>query len=115
MQIVNSILTGYTLLLSAMQKNNLVMATAPVVYFARNWRAPLLDIEFASLIAIGASSLCSGFPNMCNGANLAFTKDAFNQVNGYQGYENVVSGDDEFLLYKVFKRFPTRVRFCQKY
>ena len=50
---------------------------------------------------------------MCNGANLAFTREAFDQVNGYQGFEQVISGDDEFLLYKMGQHFPGQIHFVK--
>ncbi len=37
---------------------------------------------------------------MCNGANLAFRKDVFNEVSGYKGNIQIASGDDEFLMRK---------------
>lgn len=68
-------------------------------------------IEFATLIGTGAVALDSGHPNMCNGANLAFKKQAFEAVNGYAGNYHIPSGDDEFLLQKIFKIFPNQVFF----
>ncbi len=38
---------------------------------------------------------------MCSGANLAYRKEAFQQVGGYKGNESVLSGDDTFLLRKI--------------
>jgi len=40
-------------------------------------------------------------PLMCSGANLAYRKEAFDQVQGYAGNKEVSSGDDEFLLKKI--------------
>ena len=61
----------------------------------------LQALEFSSLIGSGASTAAFGFPTMCNGANLAFTKEAFLQTNGYTGNEQIASGDDEFLMRKI--------------
>jgi len=66
-------------------------------------------IEFASLIGTGAASINAGFPNMCNGANLSFEKLAFAEVGGYEGFENIQSGDDEFLMHKMHLAFPGKV------
>jgi hypothetical protein len=43
---------------------------------------------------------------MCNGANLAFRKEAFIIVNGYDDDYHIPSGDDEFLMRKIVSRFP---------
>lgn len=68
-------------------------------------------LEFAALVGSGAVSLQLGKPNMCNGANLAFSRAAFLEVNGYQGNEHIPSGDDEFLLQKIYQRYPNDVFF----
>ncbi len=40
-------------------------------------------------------------PFLCNGANLAFRRQAFIEVNGYEGIDQVASGDDVLLLRKL--------------
>ena len=70
-------------------------------------------VEFASLIGIGGASLALNRPNMCNGANLAYPKIVFNEVGGFDGNEGIASGDDEFLLHKVHKKFPGRAVFLK--
>ena len=73
----------------------------------------LQTLEFASLIGVGAASMKIGKPNMCNGANLAFKKSAFKEVNGYEGIDHVHSGDDEFLMHKIHKKYPKSVFFLK--
>jgi poly-beta-1,6-N-acetyl-D-glucosamine synthase len=68
-------------------------------------------MEFASLIGTGAATLALGIPTMCNGANLAFRKSAFEEVGGYAGNAHIPSGDDEFLLRKIIQRYPKGVDF----
>lgn len=68
-------------------------------------------LEFSSLIGSGASTAAFGFPTLCNGANLAFTKDAFTQTGGYDGNEHVASGDDEFLMRKIEANYSNGIRF----
>ena len=70
-------------------------------------------IEFASLIGSGAALHAFGYPVMCNGANLAFRKDAFRAVNGYEDNFNVASGDDEFLMRKIILRSPSSLAFMR--
>jgi poly-beta-1,6-N-acetyl-D-glucosamine synthase len=73
--------------------------------------ASLQAVEFASLIGSGAASSALGFPTMSNGANLAFRKEVFENLNGYKGNEHIASGDDEFLMRKVVRAFPDGVKF----
>ena len=68
-------------------------------------------IEFSSLIGSGASTAAFGFPTLCNGANLAFTKEAFTETGGYSGNEHIASGDDEFLMRKIEARYSDAIRF----
>jgi cellulose synthase/poly-beta-1,6-N-acetylglucosamine synthase-like glycosyltransferase len=71
----------------------------------------LQAIEFSSLIGSGVSLWALGKPVMCNGANLAFQKETFDEVNGYEGNEHIASGDDEFLMRKIHARYPSGVMF----
>ncbi|MCU0340776.1 MAG: glycosyltransferase [Spirosomaceae bacterium] len=70
-------------------------------------------IEFSSLIGTGACLLEAGTPTMCNGANLAYERAAFEAVGGYAGVEHLASGDDEFLLQKIAQRFPGQIYFLK--
>ena len=71
----------------------------------------LQALEFSSLIGVCGATAGLGIPAMCNGANLAFLKSAFQTVNGYEGNFNIASGDDEFLLRKIDRHFPDAVYF----
>lgn len=70
-------------------------------------------IEMASLIGAGAISMEVGSPNMCNGANIAYQRDVFKELKGFEGNVNVASGDDEFFMHKVVKKYPNRVKFLK--
>ena len=41
-------------------------------------------------------------PFMCNGANLAFTREGFATVKGYEGNTHLASGDDHFLWKNLY-------------
>jgi biofilm PGA synthesis N-glycosyltransferase PgaC len=71
----------------------------------------LQQIEFSSLIGSAASTLSLGFPSMCNGANLAYRKQVFVDVNGYDGNIQIASGDDEFLMRKIEEKYKGSIRF----
>lgn len=71
-------------------------------------------VEFASLVVSGASSISSGFPTMCNGANLTYEKKAFVAVNGFEGVNHIASGDDEFLLHKLADKYPNKIGFLKQ-
>ena len=48
---------------------------------------------------------------MCNGANLAFKKNAYESVNGYQSHAHISSGEDVFLLEAIKKINPTGIHY----
>lgn len=70
----------------------------------------LQSIEFASVIGIGISLAALRKPIMCNGANLSFRREIFLSVKGYEGNEKITSGDDEFLMRKISKKFPGTIQ-----
>ena len=96
-----------TMINSVFQDNRVTMAAGLVAiadeqkYFSR-WQA----MEFASVIGTGVGAFGLNKPLMCNGANLSFRKEAFQQIGGYAGNEHIASGDDEFLMRKMLARFP---------
>lgn len=75
----------------------------------------LQSAEFILLIGSGAAAIGLGHPVMCNGANLAFRKEVFNEVAGYKDNAHIASGDDEFLMRKIFGRYPKGIRFLNLY
>jgi cellulose synthase/poly-beta-1,6-N-acetylglucosamine synthase-like glycosyltransferase len=88
------------------------LISSPVTFTDENslWTT-IQIIEFASLIGSGACAMYLQKPNMCNGANLAYTRAAFEEVGGFDGNENIASGDDEFLMHKIAKKYPQKVVF----
>ncbi len=44
--------------------------------------------------------------SMCNGANLAYERDVFYEVSGFSGIDQIASGDDMLLMYKIAQRHP---------
>lgn len=66
-------------------------------------------LDFLSLQGITAAAVSTNKHSMCNGANLAYQKSAFFEVNGFKGIDNVASGDDMLLMHKIRKRFPGKL------
>ncbi len=70
-------------------------------------------LEFLFLIGLGASGIGNKMPSTCNGANLAYRRDVFFQLNGFQGIDDLASGDDELFLHKVASAYPRGIGFCK--
>ncbi|MCX8489753.1 MAG: glycosyltransferase [Cyclobacteriaceae bacterium] len=71
----------------------------------------LQSLEFASLIGSTGATVFYEQPTMANGANLAFRKNVFVEVNGFEGNWEIPSGDDEFLLRKIHSKYPGGINF----
>ncbi len=90
---------------------NAKMIYAPVEFNANTIFEKLQALEFAGLVGVGAAAIELKNPNMCSAANLIFEKQVFFEVDGYKDNMHIASGDDEFLMHKVFKLYPNEVRF----
>jgi cellulose synthase/poly-beta-1,6-N-acetylglucosamine synthase-like glycosyltransferase len=66
-------------------------------------------LDFLTLQGITAASVSTGFHAMCNGANLAYRKQAFIDVKGYEGIDSIATGDDMLLMYKIREMAPDKV------
>ena len=69
------------------------------------------QLEFGGLVLTGAGLIGSDKPTICNAANIAFKKEAFEYVNGYEDNQHLSSGDDEFLMQKIAKSKKYEVQF----
>lgn len=64
------------------------------------------SLDFMTMQGITAAVLHFKAGTMCNGANLAYTRKAFDAVEGFQGIDHIASGDDMLLMFKIEKAFP---------
>ncbi|MDP4283241.1 MAG: glycosyltransferase [Bacteroidota bacterium] len=70
-------------------------------------------LDFMTLQGITGASVNKQFHNMCNGANLAYEKRVFNEVGGFQGIDNIASGDDMLLMQKIQNVYPDQIMFLK--
>jgi cellulose synthase/poly-beta-1,6-N-acetylglucosamine synthase-like glycosyltransferase len=70
-------------------------------------------LDFMTLQGITGASVYKNIHSMCNGANLAYEKLAFREVDGFKGIDNNASGDDMLLMHKIYQRYPERVMFLK--
>lgn len=74
----------------------------PVVYHQeKSLFEKIQSLEFLTLVATSAACIQGKNPLISNGANVAFSKEVFNQVNGFTNNKHISSGDDVFLLHKI--------------
>tara|TARA_R110002074_G_scaffold398631_2_gene590734 strand:- start:2979 stop:4109 length:1131 start_codon:yes stop_codon:yes gene_type:complete len=97
------------------EQNNSKMIVGPVMYQSTNFSF-LESFQLLDFLSLQGATL-GGFgikkPFLCNGANLAYKKDAFIALKGFHGNEEIASGDDIFLFEKFYKKNPTEVHFLK--
>lgn len=71
-------------------------------------------LDFMTLQGITAASVRLQFHTMCNGANLAYRRQCFLDVRGFEGIDRVPTGDDMLLMHKIWKLAPARVVYLKE-
>ena len=90
------------------------MVVAPVSYKIKNSffnQFQLLDFLSLQGSTIGGFGIKKPF--LCNGANLAYEKETFIQLNGFDGNNHIASGDDIFLFEKFIELNSNCVQFLK--
>ncbi len=71
------------------------------------------QLDFLSLQGATMGGFGLKLPFLCNGANLAFAKADFLRLEGYDGNNDIASGDDVFLMQKFLDADRNRVGFLK--
>lgn len=100
-------------LVSYQVQTGAVLVAAPVKFIKEtNWLERFQSLDFLSLQGITAVGVSNKMINMCNGANLLYTKSAFEAVGGFKGIDHIASGDDMLLMEKIAKEYPEQIAYC---
>ncbi len=87
---------------------------APVVFQCNSSMVQIFQaMDFMILQGITAAAVYKGIHSMCNGANLAYEKKLFYDVKGFEGIDDIASGDDMLLMHKIAKKFPGRIKYLK--
>ncbi|MEI7981796.1 MAG: glycosyltransferase [Bacteroidota bacterium] len=96
---ISAIVAGY-------EKGNAKMLLGPVAFcHENNLLQKVQSVEFIGLMGVTAGSASLGLPVMCNGANLAYPAAVFRESGGFNGNMQFSSGDDQFLMAGIIKKF----------
>jgi cellulose synthase/poly-beta-1,6-N-acetylglucosamine synthase-like glycosyltransferase len=96
------------------QEGGYKMISSPVAYNEEtSFFERAQSLEFLYLIGMGASTIGNNSPSTCNGANLAYEREAFYEVGGFTGIDDLASGDDELLLHKIAARYKNKIGFLK--
>lgn len=89
------------------------LSFGPVVYESNSIWVNVLNLELTALVGVGGASVQAGQASMINGCNYSFSKRAFEKVKGFEGNDNIPTGDDEFLLRKIKNDYPDNITFLK--
>ncbi|HEU0065219.1 MAG TPA: glycosyltransferase, partial [Flavisolibacter sp.] len=94
--------------------SNVEFIAAPVKMDYNNKLIEIFQaLDFLTLQGITGASAYYNIHVMCNGANMAYSRKAFQEVNGYEGVDTIASGDDMFLMHKIKTKFPGKTGFIK--
>ena len=98
------------------QQKNPKMVCGAVTYDCQNtFLHHFQQLDLASLQGATIGSFGINKPFMCNGANFAYAKNLFLTLNGFDGNNDVASGDDVFLLQKAIGQFSKKIMYLKSF
>ncbi len=90
------------------------LIAAPVLFTTNgSWFQTFQSIDFTTMQGITGALAATRSGTMCNGANLTYTRKAFHAVDGFNGIDDIASGDDMLLMYKIEKHFPRKTSYLK--
>ena len=96
------------------QANSFKLVTGPVMIKpAKNPLAWFQQLDVMNMAGITGATIRNGFPTMCNGANLMYSKKVFVEVEGFKGNHEVATGDDIFLMHKINEHYPDAIGYVK--
>lgn len=102
------------LMSSFFEKTGPAFIAAPVAFHReRSLFERFQSLDMLGMMCSTAAGISLRIKNMSNGANLAYSKAAFEAVDGFQGIDHLASGDDILLMQKIAARFPGKTAFLK--
>lgn len=68
-------------------------------------------LEFAGVVFAGVGAVGIKYPLICNGSNLSYRRQAFEDVDGFSGHDHLPSGDDDLLMQNIHKRTSWKIKY----
>ncbi len=104
--------TWISSMVNAFETSNAKMIAGPIsIYRDHNLIERFQNLDTCGMMLTTGAVLEASKGYMCNGANLAYTKLAFDEVNGFEGVDHVASGDDLMLMAKIAEKYPSQINF----
>ena len=90
-----------------------IAAPVRIAMAHRSLLAVFQTLDFITLQGITGAAAHSRFHSMCNGANLAYARETFYEVQGFKDIDSIPSGDDLLLMHKIYRRYPEKIFFLK--
>jgi cellulose synthase/poly-beta-1,6-N-acetylglucosamine synthase-like glycosyltransferase len=101
-------------MVSFYEANRSKFIAAPVSFYKENnFFKVLQSLDFMTMQGITGALAKLKDGTMCNGANLAYERKVFYEVDAFKGIDNIASGDDMLLMFKIFKAYPDGVHYLK--
>ncbi len=71
------------------------------------------SLDFMGMMLITGAGIKGRFMHSSNGANLAYPKKVYRELNGFEGADHIASGDDILFMQKVAKKYPGKLFFLK--
>ena len=95
---------------AAYTQQNAKFIAAPVLFNeSKSFLKKFQALDFAGMMAITGAGIQGKYLFMCNGANLAYPKSVFEEMDGFEGIDSKASGDDMLLMQKIAKKYPDNI------
>ncbi len=95
------------------QSKNVFIAAPVKIKEGSSLLSKFQALDFLTMQGITAGAVFKRFHNMCNGANLAYEKKVFYEVDGFTGIDAIASGDDMLLMNKIAQKYPMQLGFIK--
>ena len=93
---------------------NIKLVSGPVAFYKQKGiLLRLQELEFSSLIGSAAGAIGINNAIFCNGANMAYRKQVFLELNNFSN-DTAASGDDVFLLHSVKAKYSNAIAFAKQ-
>ncbi len=98
----------------AFSEENTGFVCGPSPLYSNNKIERIIQLENNAQDAFSAAGMMNNLTLSCTGRNMAFLKDIFIEIDGYDGIEHLKSGDDDLLLHKIKKNTNYKLKFLLK-
>lgn len=88
---------------------------APVTFYEeQSLLERFQSLDFMGMMGIAGAGVQGEFMQLCNGANLAYERQIFEAVGGFEGIDHVASGDDMLLMQKIAAQNPKALAYLKQ-